>query len=187
MARGGTRREPSSLEHACPSARKTSLFFWPLSPLFSSPSSPIRPHPRRVAPPRQGAASTPKPCMGDPARLWAMRVAPRHGRPWQARLGEGGRGQPTTTTDDHEPHVHHSLNKGSTTHVNLRILRLYATIHCLPRCSKDSSSADPWACGCARASARPKGAPPEPWIRGERLWTWVRLAPRAGGRAPLTY
>ncbi|MEM0233840.1 hypothetical protein [Thermofilum sp.] len=74
------------------------------------------------------------------AGLWAMRVAAWAGnvKAWAAARGSGKRGQPTTATDDHEPHNHTSLNKGSTTHVNPRILRLYTTLHCLPQCPKDS-------------------------------------------------
>ncbi|NAZ24992.1 MAG: hypothetical protein GU357_04460 [Thermofilum sp.] len=59
-----------------------------------------------MAPPKQGAASTPEPCMGDPARHRAMRVAPRQGRPWQARLGEGGRGQPQPPTAMNHTAIH---------------------------------------------------------------------------------
>jgi hypothetical protein len=174
--RGGIRREPSSLQSAtclqptCPSAKKQVFFLAPFSLFFPVPPPPSRgwrPHDR---------GRLRRPAMhGGPCTARAMRVAPRHGRPWQARLGEGGRGQPTTATEGHEPHGHPQPHKGTMMHVNPRILRLFTTIHCLLRYSKDSPSCQPLGPVAVPVPPRPSRAPPEPWIRGEQLWTRVRL------------
>jgi len=95
MARGGTRRGPSSLEHASPSAKKRVLFLAPFFHFFSSPFSPIRPHPHMGGAPTTGGGFDARAVYGGPCTARAMSVAPRHGRPWQARLGEGGKGPAT--------------------------------------------------------------------------------------------
>jgi len=93
MARGGTRRGPSSLQTACPSVIKRVFFLAPFH--FFLPPLP------RSAPTLDGWRPHDRGrfrCLavyGGPCTARAMRVAPRHGRPWQARLGEGGKGPAT--------------------------------------------------------------------------------------------
>jgi hypothetical protein len=65
MARGGTRRGPGSLEYACPSAKKRVFFLAPFS-TFSSPFSPIRPHPQEGGAPTTGGGFDARAVYGGP-------------------------------------------------------------------------------------------------------------------------
>ncbi|WP_148684710.1 hypothetical protein [Thermofilum adornatum] len=44
----------------------------------------------------------------------------------------------------------------------------------LPDSQRSARPAGPWGLAVSMYS-RPSRAPPEPWIRGERQWRWVRL------------
>jgi len=174
MARGGTRRGPSSLQYASPSATKTSLFFLAPFSTFFFPPFPDPPPPSTGGASTTGGGFDAQAVYGGPCTALGNegRAMPRETLAGAARgRGKGGQPQPLMTM------IHMAIHRLAKIHDTRESTS--STLICYyslpPPMLKDMpASAGPWGLAVS-TSSRPKGAPPEPRIRGERLWTWVRL------------